>query len=105
MQHCCLNWAKALGHDLQDESCPPEINQLGRTLIKWRHQIAAWHQAHTTNGPTENHNNLINRIKRVAFRFTNFANYRIRSLLCAARPNWDRLSTTTPTPHSNPKRL
>ena len=88
----------ALGHDLQDETCPPEINQLGRTLLRWRHQIAAWHHAHTTNGPTENQNNLIKRIKRVAFGFTNFANYRIRSLLYTGRPNWNRLATITPTP-------
>ncbi len=93
-----LEWVTALGHDLQDESCPPEINQLGRTLLRWRHQIAAWHHAHTTNGPTENQNNLIKRIKRVAFGFTNFANYRIRSLLYAGKPNWDLLATITPTP-------
>jgi transposase len=24
-----------LGHDLQDSSCPPEIRQLGRTIIRW----------------------------------------------------------------------
>jgi len=42
-----------LGIDLQDESCPPEIRRLGRTVNKWRHQIAAWHQARFTNGPTE----------------------------------------------------
>jgi transposase len=42
-----------LGHDLQDHECPPEIRQLGRTIVRWRHQIAAWHQAHVSNGPTE----------------------------------------------------
>jgi len=51
-----------LGHDLQDESCPPEINQLGRTLVRWRDQIAAWHEAHVSNGPTEAANNLIKRV-------------------------------------------
>jgi hypothetical protein len=25
-----------LGRDLQDESCPPEVNSLGRTLIRWK---------------------------------------------------------------------
>jgi transposase len=49
-----------LGHDLQDDSCPPEINQLGRTLIHWHAQISAWHQARVSNGPTEAVNNLIN---------------------------------------------
>ncbi|MGQ0850060.1 MAG: transposase, partial [Actinomycetota bacterium] len=42
-----------LGQDLQDESCPPETNRLGRTLLRWRDQISAWHQAQVSNGPTE----------------------------------------------------
>ena len=36
-----------------------------------------------TNGPTEAANNLIKRVKRVAFGFTRFRNYRIRVLLYA----------------------
>jgi transposase len=39
-----------LGADLQDDSCPPEVRQLGRTLVRWRHQIAAWHQARCRTG-------------------------------------------------------
>jgi transposase len=35
-------------------------------------------------------------IKRIAFGFTSFRNYRIRVLLYAGRPNWDRLATITP---------
>jgi transposase len=85
-----------LGHDLQDESCPVEVRQLGRTIVRWRDQIAAWHQAHVSNGPTEAANNLIKRIKRVAFGFRRFTNYRIRALLYAGRPNWDLLATITP---------
>ena len=91
-----IEFVTRLGHDLQDESCPPEINQLGRTLIRWRHQIAAWHQAHVTNGPTEAINNLIKRIKRIGFGFTRFRNYRIRVLLYAGQPNWNLLNTVTP---------
>jgi transposase len=89
-------FVERLGRDLQDESCPLEVRSLGRTLIRWRDQIAAWHQAHVTNGPTEAANNLIKRIKRVAFGFTRFRNYRIRVLLYAGRPNWDLLATITP---------
>jgi hypothetical protein len=48
-----------LGHDLQDESCPPEVRQLGRTIVRWADQIAALHQARVSNGPTEAINNLI----------------------------------------------
>jgi hypothetical protein len=28
-----------LGHDLQDRSCPPEVNSLGRTLRRWHDEI------------------------------------------------------------------
>ena len=73
-----------------------QVRQLGRTIIKWRTQIAAWHQAHVSNGPTEAANNLIKRVKRVAFGFTSFRNYRIRTLLYAGRPNWDLLATVIP---------
>jgi transposase len=89
-------FVERLGHDLQDESCPIEVRSLGRTLLRWKHQIAAWHRAHVSNGPTEAANNLIKRVKRVAFGFTRFRNYRIRVLLYAGRPNWDLLATITP---------
>ena len=85
-----------LGRDLQDTSCPPEVRQLGRTIVRWRNQIVAWHRAHVTNGPTEAVNNLIKRIKRVAFGMTRFRNFRIRALLYAGRPNWNLLRTITP---------
>lgn len=85
-----------VGRDLQNESCPPEVRSLGRTIIRWKDQIAAWHKAHVSNGPTEAANNLIKRIKRVAFGFRRFRNYRIRTLLYAGRPNWDLLATITP---------
>ena len=86
----------AVGRDLQDDSCPPEVQSLGRTIIRWKDQIAAWHKAHVSNGPTEAANNLIKRIKRIAFGFRRFRNYRIRTLLYAGRPNWDLLATITP---------
>jgi hypothetical protein len=35
-----------------------------------------------------NPTNLIKRVKRVGFGFRNFANYRIRVLLYAGKPNW-----------------
>ena len=91
-----LEYVEEVGRDLQDPSCPPETNRLGRTIMRWKRQIAAWHQAHLTNAPTEAANNLIKRVKRVAFGFTNFRNYRIRALLYAGRPNWTRLNTIRP---------
>ena len=83
-----------LGIDLQDDSCPPEVQRLGRTIVRWRDQIAAWHQARFTNGPTEAINNLVKRIKRVAFGTTNWTNYRTRALLYAGRPDWSLLTAT-----------
>jgi transposase len=85
-----------LGLDLQDESCPPEVRSLGRTIMRWCEQIVAWHRARVSNGPTEAINNLIKRIKPVGFGFRRFAHYRIRVLLYAGRPNWDLLATVTP---------
>ena len=75
---------------------PPEINRLGRTIWRWRHQIANWHTARVTNAATEAANNLAKRVKRAAFGFTNFNNYRIRALLYVGKPNWALLNTLTP---------
>jgi transposase len=85
-----------LGVDLQDDSCPPEVRSLGRTIVRWRDHIVAWHEAIVSNGPTEAVNNLIKRIKRIGFGFRRFAHYRIRVLLYAGKPNWELLATLTP---------
>jgi transposase len=69
-------------------SAPPEVRTLGRTLSNWFDPIVAWHQAKVSNGPTEGMNNLLKRVKRVAFGFTNFENFRIRALLYAGKPNF-----------------
>jgi transposase len=91
-----LAFVTRLAGDLQDESCPIEVRSLGRSISNWRRAIAAWHRSHVSNGPTEAVNNLIKRVKRVAFGITNFRNYRIRALLYAGRPNWQLLDTITP---------
>ena len=86
-----------LAADFQEPGMPEEINRLGRTLWRWRAQISNWHAARVTNAPTEASNNLIKGVKRSAFGFTNFDNYRIRALLYAGKPNWALLETLTPT--------
>jgi transposase len=91
-----LEFVERLGLDLQDQSCPLEVRSLGRTLLRWNHQIVAWHEAHFTNAPTEAANNLIKRVKRAASGFRSFRNYRIRALLYTGKPNWDLLATNTP---------
>ena len=85
-----------LAGDLQDADCPPELRRLGRTLDRWHTAIVNRHRAHVTNGPTEAINNLIKRVKRVAYGFRRFTNYRIRALLYAGRPNRALLATVTP---------
>ena len=85
-----------LAADMQDATFPPEVRSLGRTLARWHTQICNWHRSRATNGPAEAVNNLIKRVKRVAFGFSNFKHYRIRALLYTGRPNWDLLATTIP---------
>ena len=77
------------------EAMPPELRKLGGTLERWFDKICNYHLARVSNGPTEALNNLIKRIKRIGFGFRNFDNYRIRALLYAGRPNWERLDTLT----------
>ena len=91
-----LEFVRRLGNDLQDPDLPEEARSLGRTLLRWKHQIAAWHEAHVSNGPTEAANNLVKRVKRVAFGFKNFRNYRVRSLLYAGKPDWSLLPALIP---------
>jgi transposase len=87
-----LQWVDELSADMVDPDQPVEVRSLGRTLKRWRLHIAAWHTAQVSNGPTEAINNLIKRVKRAAFGFTNFRNYRVRSLLYAGKPDWAQLN-------------
>jgi len=48
-----LEFVQRLGNDLQESELPEEARSLGRTLLRWKDQIAAWHEAHVSNGPTE----------------------------------------------------
>jgi transposase len=95
-QPLALRWLDELAADLADGIRPAEVRSLGRTLKRWRSEITAWHACHFTNGPTEAINNLIKRVKRVAFGFTSFRNYRIRALLYAGKPNWSLLEKIKP---------
>ena len=75
-------------------SCPiPEIARLGRTLRSWRTELLAYFDtAGTSNGPTEAINLVIEKIRRNAHGFRNFANYRLRLLLhCGV--TWNTQST------------
>ena len=89
-------WVDDIGRDFTDTSMPLEVRRLGRTIKRWRDQVVAWHHADVSNGPTEAVNNLVKRVKRVAFGFRRFRNYRIRALLYAGKPNWTLLDHLTP---------
>jgi transposase len=89
--------AEDLLRDIIDQSskksAPPEVKRLAHTLRNWFDAIVAWHEARVSNGPTEGMNNLLKRVKRVAFGFTNFENFRIRALLYAGKPNFRLLDS------------
>lgn len=89
-------WIDELVVDMSSQDKPPEVRSLARTLTRWKDHIVAWHKEKLSNGPTEAANNLIKRVKRAAFGFRSFKNYRIRSLLYAGRPRWSLLATVTP---------
>ena len=94
--HLAGQWIDELIVDMGSEDEPLEVRSLGKTLKRWRSEIIAWHTHHRTNGPTEGVNNLIKRVKRGAFGFRSFDNYRVRSLLYAGKPNWGLLATVNP---------
>lgn len=89
-------WIDELIRDMKSPTWPVEVRSLGRTLKNWRDEITAWHKVQISNGPTEGANNLIKRVKRVAFGFRLFRNYRVRVLLYAGRPDWAKLATVIP---------
>jgi transposase len=96
-QALAVEWVDEIVRDFADREMPDEVRRLGRSIARWRDdQIIAWHRSHVSNGPTEAVNNLVKRVKRVAFGMRNFDHYRIRSLLYTGRPNWTLLDTITP---------
>ena len=65
---------------------PQPLQKVQRTLRQHKKEILHSFKYETyTNGPVEGTNNKIKVIKRVAYGFRNFANFRIRILL--ALPN------------------
>jgi len=51
-----------------------------KTIKNWFHSIVNYFHHRTTNGPAEGINNKIKVIKRMAYGFRNFANFRLRIL-------------------------
>jgi transposase len=53
-----------------------------RTIIRWFDEVIAYFDNRTTSGVVEGINNKLKLIKRSAYGFRNFDNFRIRCLLC-----------------------
>ena len=56
----------------------PEIRTLRRTLMRWRGEILAYFASGLTNGRTEGFNNKAKVVKRRAYGYRSFQNYRLR---------------------------
>jgi transposase len=60
------------------------LQQLGRTLVSWKEEIARMWRFTKNNGITEGFHNKMEMISRRAFGFRNFNNYRLRvRVMCA----------------------
>jgi transposase len=91
-----LGLSERLIAEMKQPHWPVEVRSLGRTLKHWRAEIIAWHKIQISNGPTAGANHLIKRVKRVAFGFRSFRNFRVRVLLYARRPDWTKLAGIKP---------
>ena len=62
----------------------PEIRTLRRTLLRWRHEVLAYFRTRLTNGITEGFNTKAKLVKRRAYGYRSFRNYRLRLLNACA---------------------
>ena len=63
----------------------PELRTLRRTLVRWRSEILAYFETRVTNGRTEGFNLKAKLVKRRAFGYRSFRNYRLRLLNACAQ--------------------
>jgi transposase len=62
----------------------PELRRLRRTLLSWRTEILRYFDCPLTNGRTEGFNNKAKLVKKRAYGYRNFENYRLRLLNACA---------------------
>jgi len=67
-----------------DASALPELKTLARTLRRWRDEVLAYFETRLTNGITEGFNLKAKLVKRRAFGYRSFRNYRLRLLNACA---------------------
>lgn len=70
--------------DRMAKSILPEVKTFRRTLLKWRNEILAYFGRRITNGRTEGFNNKAKLVKRRAYGYRSFKNYRLRLLNACA---------------------
>jgi transposase len=70
--------------DQMSWSLLPEVKTLRRTLIKWREEILAYFLTGLTNARTEGFNNKAKVVKRRAYGYKSFENYRLKVLTACA---------------------
>lgn len=90
-------WIDHLIEDMADRTWPMEVHLLARTLARSPSGSTRSSRGTRRTSPTGRpSDDLIKRVKRVAFGFTSFRSYRVRSLLYAGKPDWTLLATITP---------
>jgi transposase len=62
----------------------PELRTFRNTLMRWRREVLAYWQTRATNGMTEGFNGKAKLVKRRAYGYRSFANYRLRFLNACA---------------------
>jgi transposase len=65
-------------------SSVPEILTFRATLLRWRREVLAYFLTRSTNGMTEGFNGKAKLVKRQAYGYKSFANYRLRLLNACA---------------------
>jgi transposase len=65
-------------------SAVPELQTFRQTLMRWRKEILAYFRTRSTNGMTEGFNGKAKLVKRRAYGYKSFTNYRLRLLNACA---------------------
>jgi transposase len=65
-------------------SSVPELRTFRATLLRWRREVLAYFRTRSTNGMTEGFNGKAKLVKRQAYGYKSFANYRLRLLNACA---------------------
>ena len=66
------------------DASDPELQTFRRTLIRWRREILAYFETRLTNARTEGFNNKAKLVKKRAYGYRSFRNYRLRLLNACA---------------------